>query len=534
MLTNQILTCSEHQMQVELIILNKQLTKQQRLACKECINKMEGNYRFIGFDKFKQHVDDNQHQKNQIIDKVINQTLEMIEKIQNQVDQSKSEQIQKYALLQSQINLWKESLNETKAIQQSSKYYQEVDLFLKNDSQFRQINEYQIQRELGDALTTLLLNYQPKIILLLNQLIEIPKLLQANYGIFEAFQNEEISNLKVDKLLNKVEIKQMNEVQSQDQWCYAIQFDKKGEKMISTSNKDIKVWSFTEGKFQLIQVLKGHLNNVTCLLFTPQSDCIISGSYDQTLICWSMDEKNKFISQFTVKQHSGNVYCIILNKFGDELISSSKDKSIKIWKFDPIIKNLQIQQSLEKHNDSVYSVCLNQSETLLVSCGQDQQIIIWKRDELSKWQFNQIVTQSIQVYGKKLLFLNDDQFLWVTANHNQYNNSIQVYESKDGIFMENQESTIPLNGTQNQDYVSFPIQYNRERNLLIVRHKSIIYLMRQSFEGKFVIFNKIPCQDENSYGALSPDGKYLVFWDCRYSNKQRTNGQYSVIEFIYQ
>ncbi|CAD8215227.1 unnamed protein product [Paramecium octaurelia] len=458
---NQTLICSEHQMQVQLIVLNKQLTKQQRLLCQQCINNMEGNYRFIGYDKFKQYVDDIQHEKNQIIDKVVNKKLEIIEIIQNQVDQSKSEQIQKFDLLQSQINIWKENLNKTKAIYQQSNYYQNVDLFLENGLQYLQINQLQFYTELRETLIALQQNYQPKIILLLNQLIEIPKLLQANYGIFEALQNEEISNLKVDKLSTKVEIKQMNEVQAQDEWCYAIQFDKKGEKMISTSSKDIKVWSFNQGKFQLIQKLKGHLDNVTCLLFAPQSDCIISGSQDQTLMCWSMNDKNQYISQFTVKQHSGKVYCIILNQFGDELISSSKDKSIKIWKFDPVGKNLQIQQSLKKHNDSVYSVCLNQSETLLASCGQDQQIIIWKRDEQSKWQFNQVVTQSIQDFGKKFLFLNDDQLLWMTSS--QYNNCIQVYESKNGVFLENEEKTISLNGTSQQDYVSFPIQYSREK-----------------------------------------------------------------------
>ncbi|CAD8104465.1 unnamed protein product [Paramecium primaurelia] len=532
--TNQMICCSEHKMEAQLVILDQEMTQKQRLLCTECISKMEGNYRFLGFKKIKQIIEENQNLKNQIIDNVINQRRDIIQKFQIQMDSYRSMQIQKFDNIISQTNFWIQNLNEIKQKYQSSNFCKEFEILLQNNMQIRQIDEQQIYKDLQLELTFLISNYQPKLAHGLNELMETSKLFQATYSIFECFQNEEISAFHLDQITPKVEIKYMNKFENQDEWCYAIQFDKKGQRMISTSNKDIKLWSFNQGKLQLIQQLKGHLNNVTCLLFTPQSNCIISGSYDNTLRCWNLNEQNQLISQSTFKEHSGKIHCMILNQLGDELISSSKDKSIKIWKFDQSVNGLQLQQTLSKHQNEVYSVSLNQSENLLASCGRDQQVIIWKRDQFKKWQFNQIVTQSIQDFGKKLLFLNDEQLIWVTANNNLEKNSIWFYESKEGVFMENKEKTIHLDGDPNCDYISFPIQYNREKNLLIVRHKQIIYLLRQSLKGKFVIIAKLPCQDENSYGALSNDGRYLVFWDCLYQNKNKSNGKYLVIELSYK
>ena len=55
-----------------------------------------------------------------------------------------------------------------------------------------------------------------------------------------------------------------------------------------TTIEDGKVlrWSTVRGNYE---VLRGHLRKATCVVFSPRSDLLCSGSYDHTLRLWNMD-----------------------------------------------------------------------------------------------------------------------------------------------------------------------------------------------------------------------------------------------------
>lgn len=56
-------------------------------------------------------------------------------------------------------------------------------------------------------------------------------------------------------------------------------------------DKNIKLWRVSEKKHWEMDTLKGHSNNVSCVIFHPRSEIIISNSEDKTLRIWDMNRR---------------------------------------------------------------------------------------------------------------------------------------------------------------------------------------------------------------------------------------------------
>ncbi|CAK79589.1 unnamed protein product (macronuclear) [Paramecium tetraurelia] len=230
-------------------------------------------------------------------------------------------------------------------------------------------------------------------------------------------------------------------------------------------------------------------------------------------ICWKQTNQTEWISSQPYQQHTDFVFCIILNSNEDLLFSGSDDKSIKVWKVDLNQNKLTFLYSLDKHNNDILSLSLNQSENQLVSCAQDQnQIIIWERREKDKYEFKYFVKQSIQDYGLKVKFIKENSFIWITGQKQR--DRLYVFELKQGVYQENQDKTIQLIiNNQSWDEYRFPIIYNKERNLILVRHKKYIYIIRQINDGNYKIEDQLNCDTNQIFGNITNNGQYLVYWD---------------------
>ncbi|CAD8215440.1 unnamed protein product [Paramecium octaurelia] len=215
--------------------------------------------------------------------------------------------------------------------------------------------------------------------------------------------------------------------------------------------------------------------------------------------------------------------CIILNSNEDLLFSGSSDQSIKVWKVDFNQNKLAFLYSLDKHSNIVVSLSLNQSEKQLVSCAYGQnQIIIWERREKDKFEFKYFVKQTIKNYGLKVKFIKENQFILIIGDIDK----LYVFELKQGVYQEKQDKIIQLI-TNNEicDQFSFPIIYNKERNLILVRHKKYIYIIREIKDGNYKIEDSLNCDTYVIYGNITNNGQYLVYWDDK-------NQAYSTYELL--
>ncbi|CAD8129688.1 unnamed protein product [Paramecium sonneborni] len=320
----------------------------------------------------------------------------------------------------------------------------------------------------------------------------------------------------IDNSLEQVDpnytIKLIDDSIKQSNDCLAISFNLSGSIMISASKQDIKVWAFAQGKLKEITTLKGDTKNIFCLLFSQKSNSFVSASSDYSIRCWKQINEKDWKNSQSYQKHTNYIQCLILNQSEKELVSGGADNSIKIWQIDFNKNELTYLYSLEKHTNSVFSLCLNQSENILVSCGYDNQIIIWNKDNKQKWQFEYVVTQTIKEQGRRLCFINDNQFIWVTGNQIG-KDCISMFELKDGKYQENLDKQVKLiKNDSDYDYTLYPIFYNKEKRLVIVRYKCHVYLIKISNNGQLQIITSIKYESNSIQGALSNDGRYLVNW----------------------
>ncbi|CAD8117926.1 unnamed protein product [Paramecium primaurelia] len=325
-------------------------------------------------------------------------------------------------------------------------------------------------------------------------------------------------------MINKqVELKLIDDSNQQNDSSFAIVFDKTGSIMISCENDEIKIWNFEQGKLKLINTYQKHRGGVACLVYSKLRNNFISGSCDKTIICWQQINQKEWKCSQPFQQHNDDVNCLMLNKQEDQLISGGQDKSIKVWNVDFIKNELNFQYSLNKHSNGVFSFCFNSTETVLVSCGY-QEFIIWEKGVQGKWECK--YTQDVQYYdcGYKIHLINDQQFLWVTRLKNV--DDILVFDIQNGVFQQNINKTIKLTkNNECDDHMYFPINYNKDKNIILVRHKHHIYLIRQQNDDTFNIIASLNCQNDQIYGTMTNNGQYLVFWD----NKSKKYQSYEIL-----
>ncbi|CAD8149936.1 unnamed protein product [Paramecium pentaurelia] len=307
--------------------------------------------------------------------------------------------------------------------------------------------------------------------------------------------------------------------------CVSIAFNSSYSIMVSTHKSIINVWNFNNGKLELLKSLNQHNDWVNALVYSKKQNSFISCSDDKTIRIWKDQGENDWISSFAYEQHTDRVYCMTINQNEDQLFSGCFDKKIIIWKLDFDKNELIYQYSLKKYNHRIQSLSLNQSESQLVSCD-DVQLIIWQRGLDNKMQFKYFVKPSKGISGQQVKFIKENQFVWV-PNDEQVN-EIFIFELQEGVYLENQEKKLQMNENKKlQNMNLFPIYYNKQRNLMIIRHKACIYFIREQKNGKFKIVEQLNLDTNTINGAATNNGLHFVFWD----DQKR---EYSIYELQYQ
>ncbi|CAD8204818.1 unnamed protein product [Paramecium pentaurelia] len=180
--------------------------------------------------------------------------------------------------------------------------------------------------------------------------------------------------------------------------------------------------------------------------------------------------------------------CILLNSNEDLLFSGTME---------------------DKHDNYVIALSLNQSETQLVSCASsDKLIIILEKREYDEFEFKYFVKQTISDFGFKIKFIKDNQFIGQLVVKKQLI-SLYLNQKKDNF---KKIKRIQLNN-QILNYYSFPLVYNKERNLIVVIYKTYFDIIREMNQGKFKIVDQLNCETFRIFGIIANNGQYLVYWD---------------------
>jgi hypothetical protein len=168
-------------------------------------------------------------------------------------------------------------------------------------------------------------------------------------------------------------------------WVNALDISGDGH-LLATGGNDQKLclWNLDTGKLQQSCPISGP---ISALVFSPQSDRLASGGYDHCIQLWripsSQDNESQpqeyhsshCLPEMSLEGHEGSVQTLIF--VPGYLVSGSYDQQIRIWSLDQRQgQNKSI--CLEGHQGSVQCLAFDRDRECLLSGSEDGQILRWR------------------------------------------------------------------------------------------------------------------------------------------------------------
>ncbi|CAD8163989.1 unnamed protein product [Paramecium octaurelia] len=536
------ITCAKHNEKVEFVLLNNEISGKDKLLCKVCFSHFSGVkqvYSIFEAVEYLKEMKNLEYQDQKTL--ILDQLQKIFLHIEDMISFQSSFQQYINNVLEV-LNNWKLELgNKLIAISQY-KFQDELDRFKDNTKssrnieqlqQFIQLSRFQYSEKIFNSLTSITLlttNNQGFIKLLefvkscedfdLFQKQNQPSYNQDRFesiflsredsnGTRAAFQSQHNPNQDV-----KISLKLIQTITQKDT-VLSISFSYDDQLLASACNNEIQLWKFQNGKIDdCIGTLDGHTQPIFTLIFSKKKNWLFSAGKDMSIILW---KPKIFLFNFTIttKQqylnaHKDYILQLVLNKNENQLISCSSDTKISIWSVNYRQNSIQFQQSLERHSCPVISICLNQSNKLLVSSGLDRQIIVWSSNKNQEWTFQQVISKLTNDFGYRISFVSDVSIVWQSFKMGL----THIFKLEDGTFKEVLDQRIQLskNAENDGDY-SFPSIFNSNKQILIQKHCNRIHFLTINSQTQLRIQSEqILLKNQQSYGNLSNDGKYLVLW----------------------
>ncbi|MEM7116015.1 MAG: hypothetical protein AAF614_26475, partial [Chloroflexota bacterium] len=119
-------------------------------------------------------------------------------------------------------------------------------------------------------------------------------------------------------------------------------------------------------------LVRGHTNFVSSVAFSPDGQQIVSGSWDQTIRVWDVDQPEA--EPVILAGHTNFVLSVAFSPDGQQIVSGSRDGTIRVWdvsqpEAEPLI--------LAGHTGGVESVAYSPDGERIVSGGADNTIRVW-------------------------------------------------------------------------------------------------------------------------------------------------------------
>ncbi|XP_078482482.1 transducin beta-like protein 3 [Ciona intestinalis] len=138
-----------------------------------------------------------------------------------------------------------------------------------------------------------------------------------------------------------------------------------------SQDQTLKIWTINE-TFQLRvkHTVMAHSKNINSIVVSPNDKLIASGSQDKLAKLWKVSDGSVV---GTFKGHKRGIWCVQFSPMDQVLATSSADGSIKLWS----LSDFTCLKTLEGHDCSVLKVIFIAKGTQMVSCGSDGLLKLW-------------------------------------------------------------------------------------------------------------------------------------------------------------
>lgn len=143
--------------------------------------------------------------------------------------------------------------------------------------------------------------------------------------------------------------------------------------------------NYLEPTLEDMTVLRGHQLSVTCVVISPDSRHIFTGSKDCSIIKWDIQRGKKVAvipggRKGTEKSHVGHtdhILCLAISSDGKYLASGGRNKLVHIWNPD----DCSHLHYFPGHKDAISSLAFRKGTHQLFSASHDRSVKIWNVED---------------------------------------------------------------------------------------------------------------------------------------------------------
>ncbi|CAF1788267.1 unnamed protein product [Brassica oleracea var. botrytis] len=186
-----------------------------------------------------------------------------------------------------------------------------------------------------------------------------------------------------------------------------VQFHHEKPWIVSASDdQTIRIWNWQSRT--CISVLTGHNHNAMCASFHPKEDLVVSASSDHTVRVWDITSLgNKTASpaddaivKYVLEGHDRGVNWASFHPTLPLIVSGSDDQQIKLWRMNET-KAWEVVDTLRGHINNVSSVIFHAKQDMIISSSEDKRICVWdatKRTKFHTYQCERFRTWVLAVH----------------------------------------------------------------------------------------------------------------------------------------
>jgi WD40 repeat protein len=180
-----------------------------------------------------------------------------------------------------------------------------------------------------------------------------------------------------------------------------------GSRAVSCSDETLQVWDLDNPPTPPC-ILKGHSDKVLAVAISANGKRVISGSWDNTVCVWDLDDLDSDITPRVLAGHTHWVTAVAISHDGRRAISGSGDNTVRLWDLD----DHTLVRILEGHTSQVNAVALSSNGKRGVSGSRDKTVRVWDLDEPGPPQATESSTGWIDAValgadGRRGIFVSD-------------------------------------------------------------------------------------------------------------------------------
>jgi WD40 repeat protein len=133
----------------------------------------------------------------------------------------------------------------------------------------------------------------------------------------------------------------------------------------------MQIWDI-QGSAEIKRFI-GHQERISSVVYHPNGQNVLSGSFDKTLILWGASDASIVR---TYEGHEGSVVALAFNSAGSRFVSGASDRTARIWDTE----TAKILATLEGHTANITSVAWHPSSSMVATGSLDNRVILWDGD----------------------------------------------------------------------------------------------------------------------------------------------------------